>query len=269
MAIRIGELEDFDACRGAGEGYDRKLCETTKRMIASPPLYTRKTAGPRKIDDLNEHSPALLEPSPRATLWKITAFRGEKRQVRNRRLADGERRPWLLKRRQFAGSDRVPAELSLRDTIGAAGLFRGHSGSRGEEGGKGGGGCRAKPRASTPFTSRPVHASRRFGVHRLPGPFFATRDRQLWTAVRVCRSERFSLSMLPPQAPSGALFFAGVTAPGSGVRVRGRCHYNKRGRRSLAGRAVSRTPCQPRGTSSESSALPATRGGVAPIAGVR
>jgi DNA-binding transcriptional LysR family regulator len=74
MAIRIGELED-STLRA------RKLCETTKRMIASP-SYFQKYGRPLKIDDLNEHK--LLHYSNQASgnVWKLTAPSGEKRQVR-------------------------------------------------------------------------------------------------------------------------------------------------------------------------------------------
>lgn len=74
MAIRIGELED-SSLRA------RKLCETTKRMIASPD-YFEKYGRPMKIDDLNEHKLLHYSNQSSGNMWKLTAPSGEKRQVR-------------------------------------------------------------------------------------------------------------------------------------------------------------------------------------------
>ena len=75
MAIRIGELED-SSLRA------RKLCETTRRMVASP-TYFQRHGRPQKIDDLNEHR--LLHYSSQAggAVWKLLAPSGERRQVRS------------------------------------------------------------------------------------------------------------------------------------------------------------------------------------------
>ena len=74
MAIRIGELED-SSLRA------RKLCETTRRMIASP-SYFQKYGRPMKIDDLNEHKLLHYSNQSSGNVWKLTAPSGEKRQVR-------------------------------------------------------------------------------------------------------------------------------------------------------------------------------------------
>lgn len=74
MAIRMGELED-STLRA------RRLCETTKRMVAAPG-YFQTFGRPQRIDDLNDHK--LLHYSNQASgnVWKISAPSGEKRQVR-------------------------------------------------------------------------------------------------------------------------------------------------------------------------------------------
>ena len=74
LAIRIGELED-STLRA------RKLCETTRRMIASP-AYFQKYGQPQKIDDLNEHKLLHYSNNSAGNVWKLTAPSGEKRQVR-------------------------------------------------------------------------------------------------------------------------------------------------------------------------------------------
>ena len=74
MAIRVGELED-SSLRA------RKLCETQKRMIAAP-SYFEKFGRPEKIDDLNDHKLLHYSNQAAASVWKITAPSGEKRQVR-------------------------------------------------------------------------------------------------------------------------------------------------------------------------------------------
>ncbi len=74
MAIRIGELED-STLRA------RKLCETTKRMIAAP-SYFEQYGKPGKIDDLNEHKLLHYSNQSSGNVWKLTAPSGEKRQVR-------------------------------------------------------------------------------------------------------------------------------------------------------------------------------------------
>ncbi len=74
LAIRIGELED-STLRA------RKLCETNRRMIASPE-YFHKYGQPQKIDDLNEHKLLHYSNNSAGNVWKLTAPSGEKRQVR-------------------------------------------------------------------------------------------------------------------------------------------------------------------------------------------
>ncbi|MDA8585335.1 LysR family transcriptional regulator [Rhodobacteraceae bacterium] len=74
LAIRIGELED-STLRA------RKLCETNRRMIASPE-YFEKYGRPQKIDDLNEHKLLHYSNNSSGNVWKLTAPSGEKRQVR-------------------------------------------------------------------------------------------------------------------------------------------------------------------------------------------
>ena len=74
LAIRIGELED-STLRA------RKLCETNRRMIASPE-YFEKYGRPQKIDDLNEHKLLHYSNNSAGNVWKLTAPSGEKRQVR-------------------------------------------------------------------------------------------------------------------------------------------------------------------------------------------
>lgn len=74
LAIRIGELED-STLRA------RKLCETNRRMIASP-AYFEQYGRPAKIDDLNEHKLLHYSSSSSSKVWKLTAPSGEKRQVR-------------------------------------------------------------------------------------------------------------------------------------------------------------------------------------------
>ena len=74
LAIRIGELED-STLRA------RKLCETNRRMIASPD-YFEKYGRPQKIDDLNEHKLLHYSNNSSGNVWKLTAPSGEKRQVR-------------------------------------------------------------------------------------------------------------------------------------------------------------------------------------------
>ena len=74
LAIRIGELED-STLRA------RKLCETNRRMIASPE-YFEKYGKPQKIDDLNEHKLLHYSNNSSGNVWKLTAPSGEKRQVR-------------------------------------------------------------------------------------------------------------------------------------------------------------------------------------------
>ncbi len=74
LAVRIGELED-STLRA------RKLCETNRRMIASPE-YFEKYGRPQKIDDLNEHKLLHYSNNSAGNVWKLTAPSGEKRQVR-------------------------------------------------------------------------------------------------------------------------------------------------------------------------------------------
>ncbi len=74
LAIRIGELED-STLRA------RKLCETNRRMIASPE-YFEKYGRPGKIDELNEHKLLHYSNNSSGNVWKLTAPSGEKRQVR-------------------------------------------------------------------------------------------------------------------------------------------------------------------------------------------
>ncbi|TDL79353.1 LysR family transcriptional regulator [Palleronia sediminis] len=74
MAVRIGELED-STLRA------RKLCETTRRMIAAP-AYFEKYGRPQKIDDLNDHKLLHYSSQSNGAVWKLTAPSGEKRQVR-------------------------------------------------------------------------------------------------------------------------------------------------------------------------------------------
>ena len=74
LAIRIGELED-STLRA------RKLCETNRRMIASPG-YFDKYGRPQKIDELNEHKLLHYSNNSSGNVWKLTAPSGEKRQVR-------------------------------------------------------------------------------------------------------------------------------------------------------------------------------------------
>ena len=74
LAIRIGELED-STLRA------RKLCETNRRMIASPE-YFKKYGRPQKIDDLNDHKLLHYSNNSSGNVWKLTAPSGEKRQVR-------------------------------------------------------------------------------------------------------------------------------------------------------------------------------------------
>ena len=74
LAIRIGELED-STLRA------RKLCETNRRMIASPE-YFEKYGRPQKIDDLNEHKLLHYSNNSSGNVWKLTAPSGEKHQVR-------------------------------------------------------------------------------------------------------------------------------------------------------------------------------------------
>ncbi|AHM03379.1 Transcriptional regulator, LysR family [Roseibacterium elongatum DSM 19469] len=75
LAIRVGELED-SSLRA------RKICETTRRMIASP-AYFERYGRPQKIDDLNEHKLLHYSNNSASNVWKITAPSGEQRQVRS------------------------------------------------------------------------------------------------------------------------------------------------------------------------------------------
>lgn len=75
MAIRVGELED-STLRA------RKLCDTSKRMIAAPG-YLERFGRPIKIDDLNEHKLLHYSSQANGNVWKITSPSGEKRQVRS------------------------------------------------------------------------------------------------------------------------------------------------------------------------------------------
>lgn len=75
MAIRVGELED-SSLRA------RKLCDTTKRMIASP-AYLEKYGHPVRIDELNDHKLLHYSNQSSGNVWKLTAPSGEKRQVRS------------------------------------------------------------------------------------------------------------------------------------------------------------------------------------------
>jgi DNA-binding transcriptional LysR family regulator len=73
MAVRIGDLED-STLRA------RKLCETTRRMIAAPLLpEVRPPHADRRPE--RAQAAALLEPVL-GNVWKLTAPSGEKRQVR-------------------------------------------------------------------------------------------------------------------------------------------------------------------------------------------
>ncbi|MEM8803077.1 MAG: LysR substrate-binding domain-containing protein, partial [Pseudomonadota bacterium] len=74
LAIRMGELEDSTLKA-------RKLCETNRRMIASP-AYFENFGRPQKIDDLNEHKLLHYSNNSSGNVWKLTAPSGEKRQVR-------------------------------------------------------------------------------------------------------------------------------------------------------------------------------------------
>ena len=74
MAIRIGDLED-SSLRA------RRICETTRRMIAAP-SYFEQYGRPQKIDDLNDHKLLHYSNSSQNNVWKITAPSGEQRQVR-------------------------------------------------------------------------------------------------------------------------------------------------------------------------------------------
>jgi DNA-binding transcriptional LysR family regulator len=74
LAIRMGELEDSTLKA-------RKLCETNRRMIASP-AYFSKFGRPQKIDDLNDHKLLHYSNNSSGNVWKLTAPSGEKRQVR-------------------------------------------------------------------------------------------------------------------------------------------------------------------------------------------
>lgn len=74
MAIRVGELED-SSLRA------RKICETTRRMIASPEYFARH-GRPERIDDLNDHQLLHYNSAASGNVWKLTAPSGEQRQVR-------------------------------------------------------------------------------------------------------------------------------------------------------------------------------------------
>ena len=74
MAVRIGDLEN-STLRA------RKLCQTTRRMVASP-AYLDKHGRPERIDDLNAHRLLHHGPDAGCAVWKLTAPSGEPRQVR-------------------------------------------------------------------------------------------------------------------------------------------------------------------------------------------
>jgi DNA-binding transcriptional LysR family regulator len=149
MAIRLGELED-STMRA------RKLTETTKRMIGSPAI-SRSSAGPQKIDDLNDHK--LLHYSNQANGQCLEGDRalGRKAAGAHGGLADGERRPVAAERRDLGpwASPICPAS-SLPMPCG-----QGWSKRRSPA-------CRSRRWASMPSIRRALHPAQGARLHRLP-----------------------------------------------------------------------------------------------------
>ena len=111
LAIRMGELEDSTLKA-------RKLCETNRRMIASP-AYFEKYGRPQKIDDLNEHKLLHYSNNSSGNVWKADSALGRKAPGAYGRLADGQRWPVAAERRDCRSGHRLPAVLLYADAIAA------------------------------------------------------------------------------------------------------------------------------------------------------
>jgi DNA-binding transcriptional LysR family regulator len=74
MEIRVGELQD-SSLRA------RKICETQRRMIASPSYFERH-GRPMRVEDLADHRLLHYSNNTSANVWKLTSADGDPHHIR-------------------------------------------------------------------------------------------------------------------------------------------------------------------------------------------